>query len=164
MGVWEVPERAGPDLGGPGRLGFGATHLLRKVPGRQGKEAGPGLRRGRGRGRAESLLGCRSAAWAAEDGVQCWVKEGFRSWSMVGGDTALWRGTQISLQNPVTRNIQILHAFRLSSIPVLNHEAANLVESMCLTSRISILDLVVHSDPRPSVGIVTQQFLSQKEL
>lgn len=67
MGVWEALERTGPDLGGPGRLGFGATHLLRKVPGRQGKEAGPGLRRGRGRGRAESLLGCCSGGWAAED-------------------------------------------------------------------------------------------------
>lgn len=60
------PER------GPGRTladgvgpGLGFLLLLREVRGRHREEAGPGFRRGRGRGRVESLLGRRNWSWAA---------------------------------------------------------------------------------------------------
>lgn len=68
----------GQTSGGPGSPGVAAAHPLRTVPGRQRKEAGPGLRRGRGRGRDESLLGSgswRLGRWG--QGFRCGAKEGF---------------------------------------------------------------------------------------
>ena len=97
---------AGPLADGDGP-GFGFLLLVREVRGRQREEAGPGLRRGRGRGRVESLLGRRHWSWVARAGVgvPSWGRGGlFILKSILNGDASRKRGTQISLQNLVTRD------------------------------------------------------------
>lgn len=54
-----------------------------------------------------------AGGWAAEDrGSGVGQKRAFQS--IVGGDTALWTGTQISLQNLVTRDVHMFLAFCLA--------------------------------------------------
>lgn len=97
---------------GPGSPGIGAAHL-EDSPGKTTKGGGAGSPEGAGQGSGRVFVG----QWELEvgplrTGSGVGQKRAFQS--IVGGDTARWRGTQISLQNLVTRDVQMFLAFCLA--------------------------------------------------